>query len=173
MSWFLDKLTGLSQYAQGQANAVYQMLVDPAGAPLATSAGALNTFETAAMGFDPSIGRTPVEQSNNSSFLVLTNSTVSVVVKAAPGFVHALNLTVVGANAAATHLALYDNIVASGSPLHIVPLPAAGAVSPTIVLDALFTVGLSVIPVTVSAAGVATAAASLTGMAILLNISYR
>lgn len=173
MSWFLDKITGIGQYVQGQANAAYHMLVDPAGAPLATNAGALNTFETAAMGYDPSIGRTPVEHSNNSSYLVLTNSTVSVIVKAAPGFIHTLNLTVVGANAAATHLALYDNIVASGAPLHIVPLPAAGALAPTILLDDLFTVGLSVIPVTVSAAGVATAAASLTGMAIMLNISYR
>lgn len=171
--WFTDVLSRVGQYAYGQANAAYVMLTDTQGTPLSTPGGALSTFETAAMGYDPSIGRTPVELSNSAGSALLTNTTLSATIKAAPGFMHGLSVTVVGSNAAATHLAIYDNSAPSGNPLHVLPLPAPGAVMPTMMFDELFTAGLTMAAVTVSNAGVLTPAASLTGIAILLNVSYR
>lgn len=173
--WMIDKLTQVGQYAWGQANAAYQMLVDATGTPLNTNAGSLATFETSSMGFDPSTGRTPVELANNAGYVVLSSTNATSVVKAAPGFLHAVSITVAGALATATHLALYDNTAASGTALlGMITLPAGGAPSVTVQLNELFTSGLSIAPVTLAAAtGSPSNVAPTTGYSVLVTVAYR
>jgi len=158
--WFIDIISRIGQYAYGQANAAFVMLTDAVGVPLATNGGALNTFETAAMGYDPSIGRTAVEQSNNPIAAVFVNGTTAITIKAAPGFLHTLSLTVVGAPTA-THLAVYDNTAGSGTVLAVLPLPAAGTPH-NVVLDVLFSTGLTLVPATYTAGNTTPTAGALT-----------
>jgi hypothetical protein len=175
--WFTDILSKAGQYAWGQANAAYVMLVDALGVPLATNNGALTTFEMAAMGYDPSTGRTPVEQTNNNVSALLSTASQTLVVKAAPGFLHTLTVSCPVAGAVGTHLALYDNSAASGTAyLGFIPLPAAGAAPVQVTLDCLFATGLSIAPVNLSiASGVVTPTnqAQIATSGVLVSASYR
>lgn len=162
--WFTDVITRAGQYAYGQANAAYVMLTDAFGAPLNTPGGALSTFETAAMGYDPSIGRTPVEQSN--SFFNQLGATAGVAIKAAPGFLHSVSVAAQWTSTAAigsncvVNIALYDssspaNPVFRKSYLATQGIGATGGAfvfPPTEEIDALFTAGLYLVLTTTDGA---------------------
>ena len=174
--WFQDKASNLFQYAKGLFDAAFVMQVDALGVPLNTTSGGLNTFETAAMGYDPSTGRTPVEMTNNCQFAALTTASSTLVAKSAPGFLRSLSITVLGTLAGATHLALYDNTSASGSALlHVIALPAGGAPTIQVPMDCLFNTGLSIATCTM-AGNVATPTNTVPSgstATVAVNLSYR
>lgn len=100
---------------------------------------ALNTQEQAAMGFDPSTGRTPVEQVNNYANTGTLAATVSLVVKAAPGFLHKVIL----AAGTALQFEIHDHATAASN---LVFRSGSAAVTPTmpmvIEVNMLMTAGI-------------------------------
>ena len=99
---------------------------------------ALHTFEQSASGFDPSIGRTPVEQSNNydtAACAVNTNR----VVKASPGFLHSIIL----AAGKAYQFEIHDNATTNSGLVFASGAIAAPAVPLVIELNALMTAGIT------------------------------
>lgn len=161
--WFIDKITQIAQYALGQANAPYVMQVDPQGNPLASTTGALNTFETAAIGYDPSTGRTPVEQTNNIYSKAAT-ANVAESIKSAPGFVHTISCSALwsGSFTTPTHvlLTLYDAVSAT-NPVLVKRVPAVVSLGSAyasfdIVLDGIFATGIYISIATADGGGVLT-----------------
>lgn len=138
------------------------------------AAGALHrTMEEAATGYDPSIGRTPVEQGNNGSYNVLTNASFTAIIKSAPGFMRGVTITTHG-TLSATHLVIYDNTAASGTViLDVIKLPPTTETK-WIDEDTLFVTGLSVALCTVNATtGAVTNAAAGASGCVSVGISYR
>lgn len=138
----------------------------------------LPTIEQAAMGYDPSTGRTPVEQSNNAYSGAITTAAQSAVIKSAPGFLHMITVSVPVAGVVGTHLAVFDNTTATGTALlGYIPLPAVGGAPQSVVIDALFSTGLAITAVNLTiSAGVVTATAQTQATAtaaILVNASFR
>lgn len=102
--------------------------------------GAAATFETAAMGFDPSTGRTPVEQANNYAYIPAATALGTTVVKAAPGFLHSITF---GTPVATSVITIAD--VASGATNPIAVITLTADLKPfTLILDVLCTVGITV-----------------------------
>lgn len=129
------------------------------------------TFEQGMVGYDPSTGRVPVEQANSCSYNVLTNSTYTAAVKAAPGFVKGITITPFG-TLTATHLAIYDSTTASGTLIDVIKIPASE--TEWIDEDTLATTGIYVALCTVNATTgvVANAAAGASGC-VGVSVAYR
>jgi hypothetical protein len=103
-----------------------------------------DSFEQTATGYDPSIGRVVVEQSNNAGVAFLNNVNNGVVtVKASPGYIHDVNVLLLGAlSGAATHIVMWDNTAGSGTVLGIIPLASVPTI-PNWPQHVLFTTGLT------------------------------
>jgi hypothetical protein len=98
-----------------------------------------NTFEQTAGGFDPSIGRTPVELSNNYDTAALAIST-NRVVKASPGYLHKIIL----AAGKAYDMEIHDNATTnSGLVFDTGAIPASN-VPIVIEINALMTAGITI-----------------------------
>jgi hypothetical protein len=135
--------------------------------------GAAHTFEQSANGYDPSIGRVVVEQSNNGLVVALTNGVATASVKTSPGFVKGVTVTVLGAIVTPTHLAIYDNTAASGTLLELIALDTTGKTT-WIDTDCLATTGIYLATVTVAnATGVPTNAAPAASTSVVVGIAYR
>ena len=107
--------------------------------PVRSTGTALHTFEQSASGFDPSIGRTPVEQSNNYDTAALAVST-NRVVKASPGYLHSIIL----AAGKAYDIEIHDNATTnSGLVFDAGAIPASN-VPIVIELNALMTAGITI-----------------------------
>jgi hypothetical protein len=101
--------------------------------------GSLHTYEQSASGFDPSIGRTPVEQSNNydtAACAVNTNR----VVKASPGYLHSIIL----AAGKAYQFEIHDNAT-TNSGLVFASGAISSAAAPIIIeVNMLMTAGITI-----------------------------
>ena len=99
---------------------------------------AVHTYETAAMGYDTSTGRTPVEQVNNYGEPT-AGATQTTVIKAAPGFLHKL---IISASCAATQIAIHDHASAA-SNLILTTGDISVATLPVVVeVNAMMTAGI-------------------------------
>jgi len=106
---------------------------------VAGTGNALHTFEQSASGFDPSIGRTPVEMSNNYDTAALAIST-NRVVKASPGFLHSIIL----AAGKAYDIEIHDNATTnSGLVFDTGAIPASN-VPIVLELNCLMTAGITI-----------------------------
>lgn len=146
------------------------------------AAGALHrTMEEAATGFDPSIGRTPVEQGNNAGWALLKTGEVTKTIKSAPGFCRGVTITGFGTVPAGTCVVLYDNTAASGTAiLDIIKITeAASTANGTRTLwldeDSYFVTGLSIGLATTNADGTLTAVTSITSgtYSVGVGVAYR
>ena len=97
----------------------------------------LRVIETASMGFDPSTGRTPVEQTNNYSTAALAITTNSVI-KAAPGFLHKIILRA----GQAADFEIHDHATGNSALMFKSGAITAPAVPVVIEVNALMTAGI-------------------------------
>ena len=137
------------------------------------TAGAGHTYEQSAAGYDPSIGRVVIEQSNNGSYGTIKTGVVTLPgVKASPGFLKGVTIAGFGTVPAGTYLIIYDATTAAGTAiLDQILVPAANTETKWIDEDCLFTTGLSFGLATVSADGVLTAVAAITAGTYSVGIS--
>lgn len=139
--------------------------------PIQSTNQALHTIEQGMVGYDPSTGRVPVEQANTGFYTVLTNSTYTAQVKAAPGFVKGITITPFG-TLTATHVAIYDSTTASGTLIDVIKIPASE--TEWIDEDTLATTGIYVALCTVNATtGVVTNAAAGASGCVGVSVAYR
>lgn len=94
-----------------------------------STGNALHTQEQAAMGYDASTGRTPVEQTNNWAYIGASGA-----VKAAPGFIHTLTCITAGT------VELHDH--ASAASASIFGAGLAMTAGQCVTLDILATTGI-------------------------------
>jgi hypothetical protein len=99
----------------------------------------INAFEQSAGGFDPSIGRTPVEQSNNYDTAALAITT-NRVVKASPGYLHKIIL----AAGKAYQFEIHDNATTNSGLVFASGAITSSAVPIVIELNTLMTAGITI-----------------------------
>ena len=142
---------------------------------------AMHTMEQSAMGYDPSTGRTPVEQVNNAGYALIKTGAVTSVIKAAPGFCMGVTITGFGTVPAGTCVVLYDNTAASGTAyLDIIKITEAASTANGVITKwydehSLFTTGLSIGLATTDANGALTAVSSITSgtYSVGVGVAYR
>lgn len=184
MTWITERASGAPGPAKGTNGALHIVACDVNGNPLGGSGGvgvaslgqltkaastsvtiasdqpAIQTYETAAIGYDPSTGRTPVELTNNVYYKTATVG-VSESIKSAPGFVHSISATALwtGTPTGPTHLliTLFDAVSAT-NPVLIKRVPATVSLgnayaSFDIVLDGIFATGIFISIATADGSG--------------------
>lgn len=130
------------------------------------------------MGYDPSTGRSPVEQTNNSTYALLKTGAVSAIIKAAPGFLKGVTITGFGTVPAGTCVVLYDATTAAGTTyVDIIKITEAassanGIITKWVDEDSLFVTGLSVGLATVSADGAPAAVSTITAGTYSVGIAF-
>lgn len=144
---------------------------------LGTRPTTYSTAEQTATGYDPSIGRVVVEQSNNASRALIKTGAVTAVIKAAPGFVQSVTITGFGTVPAGTCVVLYDNTAASGTVIGVIKITeAASTANGTRTVEfsenSLFTVGLSVGLATTDADGTLTAVSAITAGTYSIDVGF-
>lgn len=138
--------------------------------------GAQHVFEQSATGFEPSINRVVVEQSNNGTVSLLKTGAVTAPgVKASPGFLKGVTVTGNGAVPAGTCLIIYDSLTAAAPILDVIKVPTSAEKTVWVDEDVLFVTGLSFGLGTYDADGTLTAVTVITPAlySVLVGSAYR
>lgn len=145
------------------------------------SGNAQHVLNQAADGYDASIGRVVVEQSNNYDSVLIKNGTYSKVIKPSPGYVDELTINGYGTVPQNMCVVLYDNATAaSGTTVDVIKITAAASAATGIIAlyvpeHSLFTAGLTIALATHDADGTLTPVSAITAgvYSVFVGVAYR